>query len=140
MWDASCKIWLIWAGKIKTTPNIMKITSNLPQLDLIIVTWKRERDSGPSPKAFYSQLHVQRLAGSWISYIPTPNVYLTRMKICSLMAPPLSWPTWVIMRIILSCRKRKFNVLENCQANYLIPYYYYYYYYFGRLRYHLPWY
>jgi len=113
--DASCKIWLIWAGKINMAlPNIMKIIINL----------------------------VQRIDENWISYIPIPNVYMTRMEICSLMAPLLTQPIWVITRIILNCRKKKISVklvlLENCQAN-LIPCCYYYYYYFGRLRHNLSW-
>ncbi len=45
-----------------------------------------------------------------ISYIPTPNVYMTKMKICSLMAPLLTQPIWVITRIILNCRKQKISI------------------------------
>jgi len=43
LWDATCKIQLIWADKIKTVPNVTKITINLPQFNLIIVTWERFR-------------------------------------------------------------------------------------------------
>ncbi len=43
LWDATCKIWLIWVEKIKTVPNVTKITINLPQFDLIIVIWEKFR-------------------------------------------------------------------------------------------------
>lgn len=45
--------------------------------------------------------------------VPTPNVYMTRMNICSLIAPPVNPPTWVITGIILHEHKAQQLLVTN---------------------------
>ncbi len=82
-------------------------------------------------KRFY--LSLKLLSVGWMSKEWMKIEYHTNpLQMCTwqewrfffLMAPLLTQPIWVIIRIILNCRKRKISVklvlLEDCQAN-LIP-------------------
>lgn len=45
-----------------------------------------------------------------ITDVPTPNVYMTRIKICSLIAPPVNPPTWVTTGMTL----RRHHLKNTC--------------------------
>jgi hypothetical protein len=103
LWDTNYKIWLIWASKIKATPNIMKITINLPRLNFIIITRERFHTFSLSllgsiacPKNGW-KLNIIHTHSKWV-HEKNENMF-------KLMAPPLSQPTWVITGVILNCKK-----------------------------------
>ncbi len=93
-----------WFGKIKITPNITKIIVNLPQLDLIIITWEKFH---PFSLSLFGSIACPK--NGWklnIIHNHSKCVHDMNENMFELVGPPLSQPTWVIIGIILNCRKK----------------------------------